>query len=225
MDFGANGVAKVAAEFSSNTDNGAIEVFVDDPTVASNKIATMSVKNTGYETYEEVQTDIAGDVTGVHDVYFVFRGSDYRVASWSFAEKQAASVTPTPDPSNQATNPPAATITPSAVPSATVTPDDNKKVTVAKPAIKSVKNVKGKKIAVTLKKKVSGASGYEIRYSLKKNMKAAKKVTLKKASALKATIKGLKKKTYYVQARAYKTVDGKKTYSAWSSKKSVKVKK
>ena len=225
VDFGANGVAKVAAEFSSNTDNGAIEVFVDDPTVASNKIATMSVKNTGYETYEEVQTDIAGDVTGVHDVYFVFRGSDYRVASWSFAEKQDAPVTPTPDPSNQATNPPAATITPSAVPSATVTPNDDKKVTVAKPAIKSVKNVKGKKIAVTLKKKVSGANGYEIRYSLKKNMKSAKKVTLKKASALKATIKGLKKKTYYVQARAYKTVDGKKTYSAWSSKKSVKVKK
>ena len=103
--------------------------------------------------------------------------------------------------------------------------DDDKDISVSKPAIKSVKNVKGKKADVTLKKKVSGANGYEIRYSLKKNMKSAKKVTIKKASTLKVTLKKLKKKTYYVQARAYKTVDGKKYYSGWSSKKSVKIKK
>ena len=82
-----------------------------------------------------------------------------------------------------------------------------------------MKNVKGKKAKVTLKKKVSGASGYEIRYSLKKNMKSAKKVTLKKASLLKATLKGLKKKTYYVQARAYRTDGASKKYSGWSGKK------
>ena len=39
------------------------------------------------------------------------------------------------------------------------------------------------------------------------------------------TLKSLKaKKTYYVRVRTYKTVDGKKYYSDWSSKKSKKTK-
>ena len=39
------------------------------------------------------------------------------------------------------------------------------------------------------------------------------------------TIKKLKKKKYYVQVRAYRTVNGKKIYGDWSKVKSVKVKK
>ena len=250
VNFGNNGVAKVAAKFSSKTDQGAIEVFVDDPTVAANKIASISVKKTcdndGFRegvggtngshpsesgVYQTAEAEISANVTGKHDVYFVFRGNDYRVASWSFTEKTAAVEQPTTPPAvNPPTTAPSATVAPTtaptAAPTATVTPaPEEKKESVAKPAIKSVKNVKGKKAAVTLKKKVSGADGYEIRYSLKKNMKSAKKVTIKKAATLKATIKGLKKKTYYVQARAYKTADGKKQYSGWSAKKSVKIKK
>ena len=38
-------------------------------------------------------------------------------------------------------------------------------------------------------------------------------------------IKKLKKKKYYVQVRAYRTVNGKKIYGDWSKVKSVKVKK
>ena len=34
-----------------------------------------------------------------------------------------------------------------------------------------------------------------------------------------------KGKTYYVRVRSYKTVSGTKYYSAWSSKKSVKISK
>ncbi len=94
------------------------------------------------------------------------------------------------------------------------------------PKIKSVKNLKGKKIAVTLKKKVKGASGYDIRYSVKKNMKAAKKVTINKAKTLKKTIKGLKRgKKYYVQARSFKKTGKTKVYSNWSGKKSIIIKK
>ncbi|MDE6636189.1 MAG: hypothetical protein K2K09_06240, partial [Lachnospiraceae bacterium] len=74
----------------------------------------------------------------------------------------------------------------------------------AVPKIKSVKNIKGKKITVTLKKKVKGADGYVIRYSTKQNMKSAKKAKITNAKTIKKTIKGLKKgKTYYVQARSY----------------------
>ncbi len=228
VDFGETGAAKVAAEIASTTEEGAVEVFIDDPTVGTNKIATLSVKNTGEETYESVETEIAGKVTGVHDVFFVFRGSDYRVSTWTFTEK-TAEVTPTPGasavPVTSATPAPTTPVSVSPAPTASVAPAEEK-VAVAKPAIKSVKNVKGKKAQVTLKKKVKDANGYEVRYSLKKNMKSAKKVTIKKATTLKTTIKKLKKKkTYYIQARAYKTVEGKKYYSNWSNKKKIKIKK
>ncbi len=84
------------------------------------------------------------------------------------------------------------------------------------------KNKKKKSIKVTWKK-VSGASGYEVSYSLNKKFKKAKKKTTTKTSY---TIKKLKKKkTYYVRVRAYKTVNGKKLYGGWSSAKKVKIKK
>ena len=76
-------------------------------------------------------------------------------------------------------------------------------------------------------KTVTGASGYEVMYSTssKFSSKTTKTATVKKGSSKKTTIKKLAKgKTYYVKVRAYKTVDGKKVYGAWSSVKSVKVK-
>lgn len=225
VNFGDKGVAKVSAEIASNTDYAAVEVFIDDPTVAANKVASFDLRITGDETYETFGADIAADVKGKHDVYFVFRGSGFKVASWQFEEKTASATTPAPQVPGTVTTPapaPAATATP--VPTASAKPSEDK-ISLSKPAVKSVKNVKGKKANVTLKKKVSGADGYEIRYSLKKNMKSAKTVKIKKAGTLSATIKGLKKKTYYVQARAYKTESGKKYYSGWSSAKKVKIKK
>lgn len=98
-----------------------------------------------------------------------------------------------------------------------------KKVTTEKTSIKKVTNVSGKKMKVTVKK-ISGAKGYEFRYASNSKMKSAKRVTGKSTSK---TIGSLKKgKTYYVQARAYKTDSkGKKIYGSWSGKKSVKIKK
>ncbi len=70
------------------------------------------------------------------------------------------------------------------------------------------------------------SGGYQIRYSLKKNMKGAKIRKISGGNKDRVLLKGLKKgKTYYVQARAYKKADGKTYYSGWSGKKSVKIKK
>ena len=58
---------------------------------------------------------------------------------------------------------------------------------------------------------------YEIEYGLKKNFKKAKKITIRSAKIAKTIVRGLKaKKTYYARIRAFKTVKGKKYYSAWS---------
>ena len=92
VDFGSYGAVKVLAEVKSNTNEGAIEVFVDDPTKSGNMVASIPVSVN--DVYTELSTDIAAPVNGVHDVYFVFRGSDYTVASWKFTEDPAANAAP-----------------------------------------------------------------------------------------------------------------------------------
>ena len=100
----------------------------------------------------------------------------------------------------------------------TIVPKESKveKLTAAKKSLK-----------VKLDKVSSQATGYEIQYSTSKTFKSkytkTKKVTSNKTTSV--TLKSLKaKKTYYVRVRTYKTVDGKKYYSDWSSKKSKKTK-
>ena len=92
-----------------------------------------------------------------------------------------------------------------------------------KAAVKSVKSKKAGKAIVTVKK-VAGAEGYQVQYSLKKSMKSAKNVKIKKNNI---TIKRLKKgKTYYVRVRAFsKDSNGKQICTAWSTAKKVTIKK
>ncbi len=76
-------------------------------------------------------------------------------------------------------------------------------------------------------KKSAHADGYEIKYSVNKNMSKAK--VLKTTNTYK-TIKNLKKgKNYYIKVRAYRkvVVDGNKNtyYSKWSGRKVIKTKK
>ena len=67
-------------------------------------------------------------------------------------------------------------------------------------------------------------SGYEIQYSRSKNMKNAQSLMIK-GKTTQVTLKNLaKKKNYYVRIRTYKTTNGKKYYSTWSTVKTVKVK-
>ena len=94
---------------------------------------------------------------------------------------------------------------------------------IQSPSQVKISKVKAKKKAMVVKfKKSSGAKKYEVQYSLKKNMKAAKVKTTKKTSI---KIKKLKaKKTYYVRVRSYFENNGKKIYSPYSAKKKVTIK-
>lgn len=89
------------------------------------------------------------------------------------------------------------------------------------PTLKSCTNKTGSQVLVKYSK-VSKAAGYAVQYSTSSKFKSAKSVSSTKTSA---TIKKLKKKTYYVRVRAYRLIDGKKYYSAWSKVKKVSVKK
>ena len=94
----------------------------------------------------------------------------------------------------------------------------------AKPAIKTLSSATAESFRVTTKKN-SGVTGYQIKYSLKKNFSNSKKITVK-GSKLNKTVKGLKGgKRYYVRIRAYKKTSGGKVYSKWSGWKSVKIAK
>lgn len=88
--------------------------------------------------------------------------------------------------------------------------------------IKSIKNIKGRKLSIKLKK-VKDAKGYQIRYCDNKKFQG---YINKNTRKLKVTIKGLEKKTrYWIKARAYKIINGRKKYGAWSKVRRIKVKK
>lgn len=100
---------------------------------------------------------------------------------------------------------------------------ETKKVVVNKTSVKKV--TPAKKSIKLLWKKASGVKGYQIQYSTGKKFAKATTIWVKKASTTKLTIKKLKKASrYYVRIRAYRVVKGKKYYSDWSRKKSVKTK-
>jgi hypothetical protein len=99
----------------------------------------------------------------------------------------------------------------------TITPKQSK-VSKLKAAKKGFK--------VTWSKVKKDVTGYEIQYSTSASFKGAKTVTVKGNKTTSKSITKLKaKKKYYVRVRTYKTVKGKKIYSAWSKAKSVKTKK
>ena len=92
--------------------------------------------------------------------------------------------------------------------------------------ISSLKSTKKNTIVVKTKKQAK-IKGYQVQYSTSKKFKkkTTKAVKVATKKGLNKTVKGLKSgKKYYVRVRAYK-MNGKKTvYSAWTAKKSVKVK-
>ncbi|MFR5875311.1 MAG: fibronectin type III domain-containing protein [Eubacterium sp.] len=98
----------------------------------------------------------------------------------------------------------------------------------AKPKATSISSVTAKGGAFTVKwKKVSGVTGYQVKYSTSSKFAKDKTKTLKvsQASTASKTISGLtSRKKYYVRVRTYKTANKKTTYSSWSKTKSVTTK-
>lgn len=97
------------------------------------------------------------------------------------------------------------------------------------PAATKVKSTTAAKKAFTVKwkKATSDVTGYQIRYSTsaKFGSSTTKTVKVKSASQTSTKVTGLKSgKTYYVQVRAYTSVDGKNYYSAWSDASAVATK-
>ncbi len=129
------------------------------------------------------------------------------------------------DKDEPVTVPPTTTEETSAQPTTKAPAKTTTHVTPKKPAKVSIKKIKyKKKRKVYLKfKKVSGAKGYQIRYSDEKSFDGYWTKTTKKTTI---TIKKLDKNTkYYFKVRAYKLVNNQKIYGDWSKKKKVKVKK
>lgn len=89
-----------------------------------------------------------------------------------------------------------------------------------KTSIKKIRSGK-RKIKVYLKKSTGKATGYQVCWSANKKFSRTKKQYTRKTICL---LKGLKsRRYYYIEVRAYKTVQGKKYFGAYSKTKRVRV--
>lgn len=97
---------------------------------------------------------------------------------------------------------------------------------LTRPTISSLTNIATRKMVVKWGKN-SKASGYKIQYSTSSTFASGNKiVTVKSPSTVSKTISSLTKgKKYYVRVRSYKLVSGVYHYSAYSTKKYVKINK
>ena len=77
---------------------------------------------------------------------------------------------------------------------------------------------KSKSVVVAINKKSTQVTGYQLQYATNKKFTGAKTKNITSYKSTKTTIKSLKAKTtYYVRVRTYKTVNGVKYYSGWST--------
>lgn len=121
----------------------------------------------------------------------------------------------------------AATPVPTPIPTKDVTPpssnDDDDNTSNSKPAVKlkkpTLKIKAGRKKATLTWNKIPKASGYQIEYSQKSSMKAAKKVKVPKQATKRVIKKLTSKKTYYFRIRAYRNA----LYGPYSAKKKGKI--
>lgn len=92
----------------------------------------------------------------------------------------------------------------------------------ASPKIKTTKSRKNRTLKVAVKKNMVGATGYQIKYSLKnlkksKNLKAAKSKTLSANKKYLIIKKVNPNKKHYIRVRAYQIIKNKRVYGKWSN--------
>ncbi|MBE6741818.1 MAG: fibronectin type III domain-containing protein [Ruminococcaceae bacterium] len=94
-------------------------------------------------------------------------------------------------------------------------------------SISSLTSPKAGRIKVKWKQQKTQTTGYSVQYATDSNFtKNVKTVSNSNNNSTNTTFTGLKKNTkYYVRVRTYKTVNGARIYSNWSSVKSVTTKK
>lgn len=209
----------------ADTVGGTIELWIDyDDFDKAVCIGTVDVSDTGgTNTYKTFSIDITEKVTGVHDLHFIFKGEDgaklFNFDSWQFVKEEE------PEPTEPAVIPQgnSGNDNNQTVQNPVITPAVEKPA-VTKPAKAKIKSLKkkGRNVKVSVKK-VKNADGYQVSVAAKKKGKYKIKLNIKspKASGM---LKKLKKgKTYYVKARAYKNVGGKKLYGKESNVKKIKL--
>jgi len=86
-DFGDTPAATFTARVASASEGGTIELHLDE--CSGKCIGTVSVANTGgWQTWKTVTASVS-EVTGVHDLYFVFKGNEgkplFNFDSWQFS--------------------------------------------------------------------------------------------------------------------------------------------
>jgi hypothetical protein len=87
VDFGDTPAATFTARVASASEGGTIELHLDE--CSGKCIGTVSVANTGgWQTWKTVTASVS-EVTGVHDLYFVFKGNEgkplFNFDSWQFS--------------------------------------------------------------------------------------------------------------------------------------------
>lgn len=87
VDFGIKGPESLTLSYAASQNNsGAIRITIDK--LDGDAIAYVDIKDAGgLDKFIEVTAPVS-DVTGVHDVFFTFVGSDYQLDSWKFNEKK-----------------------------------------------------------------------------------------------------------------------------------------
>jgi arabinoxylan arabinofuranohydrolase len=87
VDFG-KGAKLFEAGLSTTVDGGEIEIRLDS--LSGNKAGSLKVKKTRDSQKWKIFSDKISKITNVHDVYFVFKGSDgdlFKFDWWKFSEK------------------------------------------------------------------------------------------------------------------------------------------
>lgn len=81
LDFGEKGAKEITIRFAGEG-SGAVKVCADK--LNGKAITYAKISETGsFDKVMEVTVSVA-EITGVHDLYFVFSGSGYRIHSWKF---------------------------------------------------------------------------------------------------------------------------------------------